>query len=112
MTMRKLAATLALILAALPAAAQDTRIPQTEQDADRIEAQAMYDRQRQRDQAEADRVAKTNLGRQADYELYLAKQKADYEARMAKWRADVARQKAEYEAKVAKCIAEKTCAPR
>jgi hypothetical protein len=113
MTMRKTAATLALILAAVPpTAAQDVRIPQTEQDADRIEAQAMYDRQRQRDQAEADRVAKTNLGRKADYELYLAKQKAEHEARMAQWRADVARQKAEYEARVAKCIADKTCAPR
>ncbi len=102
----------ALMIATPALAVQDSRIPQTEQDADRIEAQAMYDRQRQRDQAEADRVAKTNLDRQSDYDLYLAKQKADHEAKMAQWRADVARQKAEYEARVAQCIATKTCAPR
>ncbi len=93
---------------------QDARVPQAEADADRIEAQAMYDRQKQRDQAEADRVAKTNLERKTDYELYIARQRAEHEAKMAKWRADVARQKAEYEAQVARCRAgDKTaCAPR
>jgi hypothetical protein len=104
--------TFALLASTLTPAAQDPRLPQAEQDGDRIEAEAMYDKQRQRDQAEADRVAKTNLDRQSDYDLYLAKQKADYDAKMAKWRADVAQQKADYEARVAQCIAEKRCAPR
>jgi hypothetical protein len=114
MTMRKTIALLTMtLLAAQPAlAGQDPRIPQAEQDADKIEADAMYARQRQRDQAEVDRVAKTNLGRQGDYDLYLAKQKADYDAKMAAWRAENARIKAEYEARVAKCVADKTCAPR
>lgn len=114
--MRKSFALMAVVLtvAAVPAiAGQDHRIPQTEQDADRMEAQRLYERQRQRDQAEADRVDKTNLGRQADYDLYIARQKAEYEAKMAQWRADVARQKAEHDARVAKCVADGTCsAPR
>lgn len=107
--MRRMVATLAMMLAALPAAAQDPRISRQEQDQDRIKAQALYDQQKQRDQAEADRVAKTNLDRRSDYDLYIAKKKAEHEARMAQWRADVARQKADYDAKVAKCLAEKTC---
>ncbi|MEG3179268.1 hypothetical protein [Sphingomonas sp. LT1P40] len=104
----------ALTLTGAPVAAQDPRIPQAEQDADRIEAQAMYDRQRQRDQAEADRVAKTNLDRQSDYDLYVARQKADYEAKMAQWRADNARREADYQARVARCLAgdRTACAPR
>ena len=110
--MRKMVAGVALMLAAIPVAAQDPRLPQAEQDGDRIEAQALYDQQRQRDQAEADRVAKTNLDRQTDYDLYVAKKKAEHEARMAQWRAEVAKQKADYEAKVARCLAEKTCSPR
>lgn len=109
--MRKTMALFAVsLIVTLPVQArQDPRIPKVERDADRIEADAMYSRQRQRDQAEADRVAKTNLDRQTDYNLYLAKKKAEYDASMARWRADVARQKAEYEARVAKCLAEKTC---
>ncbi|MBX3593109.1 hypothetical protein [Sphingomonas sp.] len=108
------AALIALI--ATPALAQsyDPRIPKAEADADRMEAQALYDRQKQRDREEADRVAKTNLDRQSDYDMYVARQKADYEAKMAKWRADVARQQAEYEALVARCKAgdRTACAPR
>ncbi|RYY43038.1 MAG: hypothetical protein EOP59_08740, partial [Sphingomonadales bacterium] len=66
-------AVLLALAAAMPVAAQthDPRVPASEAEADRIEAQAMYDRQKQRDQAEADRVAKTNLDRKTDYELYL-----------------------------------------
>lgn len=87
---------------------------QIETDADRIAAQAMYEQQRQRDQVEADRVAKTNLDRQSDYDLYIAKQQADYDAKMAQWRADVARQKADYDARVARCLGgdRTACAPR
>ena len=111
--MRLSIATLVLLLAAAPVgAAQDPRIPAAEQAGDKIAADALYDRQRQRDQAEADRVAKTNLDRRADYELYVARQKAEHEARMAKWRADVAKQEADHAARVAKCIADKTCAPQ
>lgn len=112
-----------LALTAAPAIAQhsDPRIPQAEADADRAEAQRMYEAQRQRDQAEADRVAKTNLDRQADYDLYIARQKADYDAKMAAWRADVARQqeeaarvRADWEARVARCKAgdRSACAPK
>ena len=111
--MRKSIATLALLLAAAAVVAvQDPRISEAEQVGDKITADTLYDRQRQRDQAEADRVAKTNLDRQADYELYVARQKAEHEARMAKWQADVAKQKADHAARVAKCIADKTCAPQ
>lgn len=120
--MPKTIAVVVAMIAALPALAmQDPRIPQAEQDADRIEAQRMYDAQRQRDQAEADRVAKTNLERKTDYELYLARQKAEHEAKMAAWRADVARREAEaarvradWEARVARCKAgdRSACAPK
>ena len=112
-----------LAVTAAPAIAQhsDTRIPQAETDADRAEAQRLYEAKRRRDQAEADRVAKTNLDRQADYDLYIARQKAEYEAKMAAWRADVARQqeeaarvRADWEARVARCKAgdRSACAPK
>jgi hypothetical protein len=120
--MRSFAVLLALA-AAMPVAAQthDPRISREEADADRIEAQQMYDLQKQRDQAEADRVAKTNLDRKTDYELYLARQKAEHEAKMAAWRAEVARQqaqaareRADWEARVARCQAgdRSACAPK
>ena len=120
--MRSFAILLALATAA-PVAAQthDPRISPAEADADRIAAQRMYDQQKQRDQAEADRVAKTNLDRKSDYELYLARQKAEHDAKMAAWRADVARReaeaarvRAEWEAKVARCKAgdRSACAPK
>ncbi|MFL9841015.1 hypothetical protein ABS767_08585 [Sphingomonas sp. ST-64] len=105
-------AAMLIALTATPLAAQtyDPRIPAAEAEADRAEAQRMYEAQRRRDQDEADRVAKTNLDRQADYDLYIARQKADYEAKMAAWRADVARRDAEaarvradWEARVARC---------
>jgi hypothetical protein len=112
-TLLMLAAAIA-VTATPVCATQDPRIPQAEQDADRIEAQAMYDRQRQRDQAEADRIAKETVRRQTDYELYLARQKAEQDAKMAAWRAEVARQKAEYEAQVARCLGgdRTACAPK
>ena len=72
-----LALIVAMMMTAPAMAGQDPRIPQAEQDADRIEAQRSYDAQRQRDQAEADRVARITLERKTDYELYLARQKAD-----------------------------------
>ncbi len=114
--MRKIFAVLAvaMMVGDAPVVAQDARIPQPEQDADRVEAQALYDQQKQRDQVEADRVAKINLDRQSDYDLYLAKQKAEYDAKMAQWRADVARQEADYADRVARCKAGEraACAPR
>ncbi|PKP89448.1 MAG: hypothetical protein CVT77_17835, partial [Alphaproteobacteria bacterium HGW-Alphaproteobacteria-16] len=78
------------VMTAAPVAAQtsDPRIPAAEAEADRAKADALYAAQRQRDQQEADRVAKTNLDRQADYNLYIARQKAEHEAKMAKWRED------------------------
>ncbi len=116
-------AVLLALAAAMPVTAQthDPRVPASEADADRIEAQAMYDLQKQRDQAEADRVAKTNLDRKTDYELYLARQQAEHDAKMAAWRADVARREAEaarvradWEARVARCKAgdRSACAPK
>ena len=120
--MRKSIALIMTMVAAVPALAmQDPRIPRDEQDADRIEAQRMYDQQKQRDQAEADRVAKTNLDRKTDYDLYIARQKAEHEKKMAAWRADVARREAEaariradWEAQVARCKAgdRSACAPK
>lgn len=120
--MRKSIALIALMVVAAPALAmQDPRIPRAEQDADRIEAQRMYDQQKQRDQAEADRVARINLDRKADYDLYLARKKAEHDAKMAAWRADVARREAEaarvradWEARVARCKAgdRSACAPK
>lgn len=120
--MRSAMALIATLMMAVPATAgQDPRIPQAEQDADRIEAQRLYDAQRQRDQDEAERVDKTNLGRQADYDLYVARQKAEHERKMAAWRAEVARQqaeaaraRAEWEAQVARCKAgdRSACAPK
>ena len=120
--MRSFALLLALAAAA-PVTAQthDPRVSREEADADRMAAQRMYDQQKQRDQAEADRVAKTNLERKADYDLYLARQKAEHDAKMVAWRADVARReaeaarvRAEWEAKVARCKAgdRSACAPR
>lgn len=116
-----LALIVAMMMTAQAVAGQDPRIPQAEQDADRIEAQRSYDAQRQRDQAEADRVARITLERKTDYELYLARQKAEHEAKMAAWRADVARReaeaarvRAEWEAQVARCKAgdRSACAPK
>lgn len=118
------AALLALASTGAAVSAQQThdpRISRAEADADRIEAQRMYDLQKQRDQAEADRVARTNLERKTDYDLYIARQKAEHEAKMAAWRADVARREAEaarvradWEAKVARCKAgdRSACAKR
>lgn len=80
--------------------------------ADLAKANASYQQQRARQEAEYARVARENANRQAAYKAQVAKQQADYKAMIAAREAQAAQARAEWEARVARCKAgdKKSCA--
>mgnify|MGYP003392320334 CR=1 FL=1 len=73
--------------------------------ADLAKANASYQQQRARQDAEYARVARENADRQAAYKAQVAKQQADYKAMIASREAETARIRAEWAEQAARCKA-------